>query len=229
MLYRTRQKLGFTLVEIVIVIVIIGVLASLSIMAWQGVQERAFNTNILNSMTAYRNAFEIYSNQEHTYPSVPSTGNYCLQTSAFTSAEVHAIDPSETLPTTITSQGVTETAYYCREITWQPQRHAGYPPLNKALASVASVPSGPENGKKQQINADSGGVFALYDSDPTDGTKTRVTIKGMMKGRTCPGGTFQSWISDPSDVPKTICQIVLQKTYVTTFTGEPWAYEGTID
>ena len=218
MLRDTHKKLGFTIVELLVVIVTLGILLVVTYVAWGGISTRAFNLNILNSMTAYKNAFEIYANQEHTYPTVPATGNYCLQTSAFTSAEVNAIDPSTHLPSTITAQGITETAYYCREIAWEPQRHAGYPPLNKALASVASVPSGQDNGKKQQVDSSSGGVFVLYDSDPNDSTKTRITIKGMMKGQTCPSGTVQSWVST-SGSTKTIFQIKLQKTYPTKFTG----------
>lgn len=227
MLRITDKKLGFTLIEVLVVVVILGILLGIGYLSWSGVTNRAFNTNILNSMTTYKNALEIYAAQEHTYPSVPSTGNYCLGTSAFTAAEVNALVPSASLPTTITAQGVTDNpAYYCREINWTPQRHAGYPPLNKALASVATIPSGSDNAKKQQVDAKSGGVFVLYDADPNDFTKTRVTVKGMMKGRTCPSGTVQSWVSGSSDAPASICNLTLAKTYPVSFTGELWPYAG---
>lgn len=227
MLHRTYQKLGFTIVEIIVVVTLIGILITISFFAWNGIRDRSFNTNIINSMTAYKTAFDIYAQQEHVYPPVPGTGNYCLQTSAFTAAEVHALNPAVTLPSTILSA----PAYYCREIDWTPQRHAGYPPLNTALSSVAQVNSAPENGKKQQIDSKSGGVFALYESTttaPTVGDTTRpsrITIKGMLRGHNCPQGITQEWVSTEG-TPRTICSLMLERTYPVTYTLETWNYYG---
>lgn len=227
MLHRVHKKLGFTIVEIIVVVTIIGLLVGIGIISWNGIRDRAFNTNILNSMTAYKTAFDVYSQQEHIYPAVPGTGNYCLQTSAFTADEVHALNPAVTLPSTILSS----PAYYCREIDWAPQRHAGCPPLNTALASVAQVNTTTENGKKQQIDSKSGGVFALYESTTTppvagDATRpSRITIKGMMRGYGCPQGVTEAWRSTEG-TPRTVCTLSLERTYPVTYTLETWDYYG---
>lgn len=238
MLRRTAQKLGFTIVEILIVIVVVGILAGIGVVAWSGVTNRAFNTNIVNSMTAYKAAFELYAQREGSYPPVPSPGNYCLQTSAFSAGEANTIDPGANLPTTITGGGVSAPAYYCREIAWQPMRHAGYPPLNKALATIAQVNDTPDAARRMQVNDVSGGVFVEYRmpdgqtpptaSNPT--AQTALIIKGMVRGRDCPAGVEREWTSpDSMGAARSICHYIISKAYPVTYTMEPWDYLGTAD
>ena len=67
MLIRSR---GFTIVELLIVIVVIAILASISIVAYNGVQNRAHDTAVQSDLKNYAEMFEIYhfDNSNNNYP-----------------------------------------------------------------------------------------------------------------------------------------------------------------
>lgn len=70
---------GFTIVELLIVIVIIGILASITVVAYRGIQNRANNASRVSEYNHWRKSFEIYKAQNGTYPTMPD-GGYCLGT-----------------------------------------------------------------------------------------------------------------------------------------------------
>lgn len=74
-----KSRSGFTIVELLIVIVVIGILASMTIVAYNGIQERARNVSWLTAMNHWRDLFEIYRATNGSYPNVPN-GDYCLGT-----------------------------------------------------------------------------------------------------------------------------------------------------
>lgn len=59
---------GFTLVEIMIVVVIIGLLAALAIPAFQRVQRASQNARVINDFRVFSQAFEIYNSQNGAWP-----------------------------------------------------------------------------------------------------------------------------------------------------------------
>ncbi len=59
---------GFTLVEIMIVVVIIGLLAALAIPAFQRVQRASQNARVINDFRVFTQAFEIYNTQNGAWP-----------------------------------------------------------------------------------------------------------------------------------------------------------------
>jgi len=76
MTYRktTNIQSGFTIVELLIVIVVIGILAAITIVAYSGVQGRARNTQVLTGVSAYQKAFIQYATVNSAYP----VGSGCL-------------------------------------------------------------------------------------------------------------------------------------------------------
>lgn len=63
-----QKQTGFTIVELLIVIVVIGILAAITTVAFNGLQARAENTKTVNSVTAYARAIRSYATVNNAYP-----------------------------------------------------------------------------------------------------------------------------------------------------------------
>ena len=73
------SRRGFTIVELLVVIVVIAILAALTIVAYNGVQTRAENNKTVNVVEAYAKAFQLYATDNGQYPSTsvyPCIGDY---------------------------------------------------------------------------------------------------------------------------------------------------------
>ena len=64
----TRHRRAFTLVEIMIVVVIIGLLAALALPAFQRVRQRSLATRIANDFRQFSSAFQRYALEYGTWP-----------------------------------------------------------------------------------------------------------------------------------------------------------------
>jgi len=74
MYVKYKKQKGFTIVELLIVIVVIGILAAITIVAYNGVQQRAYNTKVVAGANAYLKAFYEYKAVKGSYP----TATGCL-------------------------------------------------------------------------------------------------------------------------------------------------------
>jgi len=72
----TQKNRGFTIVELLIVIVVIAILAMISIVAYNGVQARAKATAVEETVDKYRNMLVQYATINRQYPS--GTDSVCL-------------------------------------------------------------------------------------------------------------------------------------------------------
>lgn len=71
-----RQKRnGFTIVELLIVIVVIAILASISIVAYNGVQQRANEARLSSDINGIKKGMELYKLDKGKYPSCNSGGD----------------------------------------------------------------------------------------------------------------------------------------------------------
>jgi prepilin-type N-terminal cleavage/methylation domain-containing protein len=68
MLHKHKQQTGFTIVELLIVIVVIGILAAITIVAYSGMQNRAYNTSIQNDLGAMAKKIMAASADTGIYP-----------------------------------------------------------------------------------------------------------------------------------------------------------------
>lgn len=76
---KHTQKSGFTIVELLIVIVVIGILAAITIVAFNGVQARAKNQQTATTVASYYKALKLYAVDNSSLP-----GNSgCLGTPEF--------------------------------------------------------------------------------------------------------------------------------------------------
>ncbi|MBH2007786.1 type II secretion system protein [Candidatus Saccharibacteria bacterium] len=211
MLYRVHKKLGFTIVELIVVIAMIGILAAIGIVMFNGVQDRAYNLERLNEMKGWENIFTIYAAQEKKYPSVPALGGYCLGSGFPTKTQIDDEFSSWGSPPAASARwSPAETANpaegYCRNImsygsgNWQ-ARHAVNTSLNTQLSSVGKLPS------NQQFGGDYDWMVTPYVT--YQGTNS-VIISQAFIGTTCPKTTTPV---GPAGTNLMLCQITLSPRY----------------
>ena len=68
--WAIQKKRGFTIVELLIIIVIIGILAAISVVAYNGIQQRARDSARTSDIAGVQKALELYRADNGTYPSV---------------------------------------------------------------------------------------------------------------------------------------------------------------
>jgi prepilin-type N-terminal cleavage/methylation domain-containing protein len=74
---KYKQHTGFTIVELLIVVVVIAILAAVTIVAYNGVQNKAKSSKTTSAVTEYVKALGLYNADQGAYPSTSS----CLGTS----------------------------------------------------------------------------------------------------------------------------------------------------
>jgi prepilin-type N-terminal cleavage/methylation domain-containing protein len=70
-----QKQSGFTIVELLIVIVVIGILAAISIVAYNGIQDRAEASKTAAAIQAYKKALQLYKIENGQFP---TAGAMCL-------------------------------------------------------------------------------------------------------------------------------------------------------
>jgi len=73
-----KRASGFTIVELLIVIVVIAILAAITIVAYNGIQQRASYSRMRSDMASLNKAIQLYYADRGSYPVTPTTaGTYC--------------------------------------------------------------------------------------------------------------------------------------------------------
>ncbi|MDO8335901.1 MAG: prepilin-type N-terminal cleavage/methylation domain-containing protein [Candidatus Saccharibacteria bacterium] len=88
-----KNKSGFTIVELLIVIVIIGILAALVITAYNGIQQRARDAKRLSDIRAVARIVESYYSEKGSYPTTGGLSNgFALSDANCNDASTHTSD-----------------------------------------------------------------------------------------------------------------------------------------
>lgn len=87
-MWAKKKNAAFTIVELLIVIVVIGILAALVISTFSGVQARARDADRSSDVNALKKALEAYKIDNGTYPAVCSADNAGCSTNDLASSLV---------------------------------------------------------------------------------------------------------------------------------------------
>lgn len=89
MISLKRKDQGFTIVELLIVIVVIGILATLVIVTFTGIQQKARNTKRQTDINAIASHVEAYNASNGKYPTLAN-----MNDTAFRAANTKGLDPA---------------------------------------------------------------------------------------------------------------------------------------
>ncbi len=92
--FKKYKNRGFTIVELLIVIVVIGILATLVITTYNGIQEKARNTKRETDVNALQGQIEAYEAQNGNYPSIGASTAANINDSTFRQTNMKGLDPS---------------------------------------------------------------------------------------------------------------------------------------
>ena len=73
---KRKNNHGFTIVELLIVIVVIGILAAITIISYSGVQKRAYNTAMIAAVNAWIQGLTLQGVENAGPIQLPSSGSY---------------------------------------------------------------------------------------------------------------------------------------------------------
>ena len=78
--WASKKHTGFTIVELLIVIVVIAILAAITIVAYTGIQQRANNTAIIDGVGKIKRMVEAYVAANNEYPYLGEAEVVCVTT-----------------------------------------------------------------------------------------------------------------------------------------------------
>lgn len=108
-----KRQSGFTIVELLIVIIVIGILATLVIVTFTGIQQKARDNQRQTDVAAVASHVEAFNAQNGYYPSLAD-----LQTASFLSSNLKGLDPDALIdPKGSALAGTTSSTAYGYETT----------------------------------------------------------------------------------------------------------------
>jgi len=108
---KNKSK-GFTIVELLIVIVVIGILATLVIVTFTGIQQKARDSKRKTDISAVQAALESYYSSNNTYPTLAHLNDSTWLAANMKGFDIQALkDPKGNSTTVASGQGPSGTQY----------------------------------------------------------------------------------------------------------------------
>jgi len=133
---NSYASLGFTIVELLVVIVVIGILAAITIVSYTGVSQKATTASLISDLTNASQQLKLYQVDHGTYPTsinsstgcpTPADTNYCLKVSSGNTIVYTSLNPQ-----TFRLANTKDTTSYSTTDTTSPT----------VVTTAASCPSG---------------------------------------------------------------------------------------
>jgi prepilin-type N-terminal cleavage/methylation domain-containing protein len=161
-----RRKNGFTIVELLIVIVVIAILAAISIVAYNGIQQRAINSQMQMEAAQAAKLIQSYYATNGTYPPTPSGATSVCIGNGFTNY-------------------VNDANGDCWDTQGSVVRSV-HPAFNTALETIGSLGNGTRPTIPYTTNVSfTGPVFSLPSESGANG---KHVVQYWVYGTTCPSG-----------------------------------------
>lgn len=112
MISLKRKQSGFTIVELLIVIVVIGILAALVVTTFSGIQRKARNTERETDVKAIHGQLEAYFAQNNSYPAMAELNDATFRSNSLKGLDAEALkDPKGTAQTVAATASATSYGY----------------------------------------------------------------------------------------------------------------------
>ena len=110
-MYSFKKRQGFTIVELLIVIVVIGILATLVIVTFTGIQQRARDTARKTDINAVASHLEAYYASNGSYPLLADINTQAWRTANMKGLDPEALKDPKGAASTLVSGASTVSAY----------------------------------------------------------------------------------------------------------------------
>jgi len=193
---------GFTIVELLIVIVVIAILAAISIVAYNDIQQRANNTARIASGKQFITLFQLYKATFGSYPPqlYPQNAGFCLGT-GFPLSTVNSVTAQRCRSY---NSGGTYTAPAPRGTVPDALLESDNTALMTELKKVGSIPGNPIPTRTKQVV----GPYTDYDT-ATPAPVISIVLDGVLPANSDCGGGFRTNSGGSTTYNHTYCSYVL--------------------
>ncbi|MEP7204911.1 MAG: prepilin-type N-terminal cleavage/methylation domain-containing protein [Candidatus Saccharibacteria bacterium] len=147
---QSSRRSGFTIVEMLVVIVVIAILAAVTIVSYNGAQQKALSASLISDLSSAATKLQLYQVDNSAYPTAinscptPTIGNICLVASPGTSLTYTAANNTNPQTYSLTATRANGVAFVVTNSSTPKAVVAAAVPVSQSFTSSGSftVPAG---------------------------------------------------------------------------------------